>query len=131
MAEARWLVDGMNVIGTRPDGWWRDRPGAVRALMGRLATWQASKGEAVTAVFDGPPPADLPAGVEVVFAPGRGRNRADDEIVRRVEADSDPGGLRVVTSDAGLAARVRERGASVVPAGAFLRLIDEVAPPGA
>ena len=125
----RLLVDGMNVIGTRPDGWWRDRPAAVRALVGRLAAWQATTGEAVTAVFDGRPPAHLPdTGVEAVFAPGRGRNRADDEIVRRVEVDADPGGLRVVTSDAALAARVRQWGAAVVSAGAFLRLIDEVAP---
>jgi hypothetical protein len=33
----RWLVDGMNVIGARPDGWWRDRPGAQRRLAEKLA----------------------------------------------------------------------------------------------
>ena len=31
----RWIVDGMNLIGSRPDGWWRDRPGARRRLVGR------------------------------------------------------------------------------------------------
>ena len=32
----RWLVDGMNVIGSRPDGWWRDRTAAMRRLTGEL-----------------------------------------------------------------------------------------------
>ena len=32
----RWIVDGMNVIGSRPNGWWRDRPGAMRALTDEL-----------------------------------------------------------------------------------------------
>jgi hypothetical protein len=31
------IVDGANVVGSRPDGWWRDRPGAARRLAGRLA----------------------------------------------------------------------------------------------
>jgi hypothetical protein len=30
------VVDGANVVGARPDGWWRDRPGAARRLAGRL-----------------------------------------------------------------------------------------------
>jgi len=30
-------VDGANVVGSRPDGWWRDRPGAARRLHHRLA----------------------------------------------------------------------------------------------
>ena len=29
----RWYVDAMNVIGSRPDGWWRDREGAIRRLV--------------------------------------------------------------------------------------------------
>jgi hypothetical protein len=31
------IVDGANVVGSRPDGWWRDREGAARRLAGRLA----------------------------------------------------------------------------------------------
>ena len=30
------MVDGANVVGSRPDGWWRDRAGAARRLHERL-----------------------------------------------------------------------------------------------
>ena len=123
---ARWIVDGMNVIGSRPDGWWRDRDGAVVDLTRRLGAWAAGSGDEVMAVFDGRRPAGLGDGhgaaISVVFA-GRGAS-ADDEIVRRVAADRDPASLRVVTSDAELAGRVRAAGASVEGAGEFRRRLD-------
>src|SRR5206468_3894050 len=60
------VVDGMNVIGSRPDGWWRDRRGAQRALVQALG----ALGEPVTVVFDGAPhDVDAPDEVEVAFAP--------------------------------------------------------------
>jgi hypothetical protein len=43
----RWLVDGMNVIGTRPDGWWRDRDAAMLRLVDLLERWAAAEGEDV------------------------------------------------------------------------------------
>jgi predicted RNA-binding protein with PIN domain len=123
---ARWLIDGMNVIGSRPDGWWRDRDGAVVALVERLTNWASTAGEEVTVVFDGKRPSRLAAGAEhgitVVFA-GRGTS-ADEVIARRAAADPDPGSLRVVTSDAELAARVRAAGASVVGSGTFRGRLD-------
>lgn len=122
MEKERWIVDGMNVIGSRPDGWWRDRPGAMRALADRLAGWAA--GREVTVVFDGRPFDLDPDGVTVVFASRRGPNAADDDIVRIVEADEDPGGLRIVTSDHDLARRVAELGAEVVSSGAFRHLFE-------
>lgn len=37
MTAARtWVVDAANVIGSRPDGWWRDRPGAAARLHARI-----------------------------------------------------------------------------------------------
>jgi predicted RNA-binding protein with PIN domain len=125
---ARWLVDGMNVIGSRPDHWWRDRAGAMRALVERLAAFAAQGEHEVTVVFDGRPrELGATAGpVEVRFAPG-GRNAADDAIARLVAADGAPQTLRVVTSDAELAARVREHGAQVASAGAFR---DRIEPSG-
>src|SRR5437660_1240678 len=51
----------MNVIGSRPDGWWRDRPGAMRALARRLEELAARTGDEVTVVFDGRP-FDIDAG---------------------------------------------------------------------
>jgi predicted RNA-binding protein with PIN domain len=118
----RWIVDGMNVIGSRPDGWWKDRPGAMRRLAEQLGKW-AGKRE-VTVVFDGRPFEVNVDGVRVEFATRRGQNAADDDIVRLVEADQDPSGLRVVTSDRDLADRVRESGAEVVTSGAFRRVFD-------
>jgi predicted RNA-binding protein with PIN domain len=123
----RYLVDGMNVIGSRPDGWWRDLDAAVLRLIRCLAAWRDGSGADVTAVFDGAPPFGLdeldPGDMEMVFV-GKGRV-ADDEIVRRVGIDPDCASVRVVTSDRPLAQRVRAAGAlEVVGAGSFRRLID-------
>jgi predicted RNA-binding protein with PIN domain len=121
----RWLVDGMNVIGSRPDGWWRDRDGAVRDLVEGLDALAAGDEPQVVAVFDGRPVDGLKARrVDIRFAPRSGRNAADDEIVRLVEGDPDPASLRVVTSDAALAERVRALGAEVEGAGGFRRRLD-------
>ncbi|MEJ7717106.1 MAG: FAD-dependent oxidoreductase [Thermoleophilaceae bacterium] len=96
----RWLVDGMNVVGSRPDGWWRDRRGAMERLIGLLEDFAIETGEEVTVVFDGRPFPLEPGAVAVAFAPGPGPDAADREIVLRVEADADRASLRVVTSTA-------------------------------
>lgn len=130
-SRVRWLVDGMNVVGTRPDGWWRDREGAARKLVDRLRCYQDQSGEPVTVVFDGRPRSSLvDARVRVRFAARGGRNAADDEIVRMVESDDEPSGLVVVTSDLDLADRVRSRGAGTASAGSFLRRLDRAAAAG-
>ena len=117
----RWIVDGMNVIGSRPTGWWRDRPGAMRDLVERLR----ELGEPVTVIFDGRPFELEDAGeVEVRFATRRGRNAADDDIAVLVAEAKQPADLRVVTSDADLARRVSEHGAGVVGAGEFRARLD-------
>jgi predicted RNA-binding protein with PIN domain len=115
------IVDGNNVIGSRPDGWWRDRAAATRRLVGQLAAWAPAAGEAVTVVFDGPRPDELdaPDAVAVVFAGRSGPNAADDVIAKLVADDPRPESLRVVTSDAGLAARVRAHGAQVLGSRSF------------
>ena len=117
-----WVVDASNVIGSRPDGWWRDRAGATRRLVARLDAFAAETGEPVIAVLDGgdPPPAEH---AEVVVASRRGRNAADDEIVALLQ-DRGADGVRVVTSDAELARRVRALGADVEGAGGFRRRLD-------
>jgi predicted RNA-binding protein with PIN domain len=121
----RWLVDGMNLIGSRPDGWWRDRDGAMRRLTAELDAFARATGDPVVVVFDGRP-REIDAGrVDVRFAARRGPDAADDDIAALAAADPDPGTLRVVTSDAALADRVAATGAAVVGAGAFRRTLDE------
>jgi predicted RNA-binding protein with PIN domain len=118
----RWLVDGMNVIGSRPDRWWNDPDQAVRRLAGQLAELADTTGDEMTVVFDRRP-RDMEAGrhgaATVAFASRRGRNAADHDIIEMVTSDDDPGSLTVVTSDRPLAERVRELGARVTPAGSF------------
>ena len=109
------FIDAMNVIGSRPDGWWRDREGAIRRLIDEVRAWAEDD---VTVVLDhGPQDLIGTAGlVTVLMAPRRGRDAADDEIARL----AGPGDI-VVTSDTALGDRVRARGASVEGAGSFRR----------
>jgi predicted RNA-binding protein with PIN domain len=122
----RLLVDGMNVIGTRADGWWRDRDAAMARLVDRLERWSAASGDDVTVVFERKPrpPITSPL-VEVAHAPKPGPNAADDEIVRRVRDDPEPTRIRVVTSDHLLSDLVRGFGATVEPAAQFRDRIEE------
>lgn len=124
----RWIVDGMNVIGCRPDGWWRDRDAAMLRLVDLLERWVASEGDEVTVVFERPPrPPIRSSVVDVAHAPKARANSADDEIVRRIEADPNPRQIRVVTSDRWLADRSRALGAVVVGAESFR---DDIEGPG-
>ena len=121
----RWLVDGMNVIGSRPTGWWRDRPGAMRSLVEELEAFADRSGDPVTVVLDGKPfELEGGAGVTVKFASRRGPNAADDDIAAIAESDADPADLSVVTSDGDLARRARDAGATVLGAGEFRRRLD-------
>jgi predicted RNA-binding protein with PIN domain len=120
------LVDGMNVIGSRADGWWRDRRGAMRALVEALETLAASEIEPITVIFDGRS-FELPgreSSVDVRFAPRGGPNAADDEIVALVADANHPADIHVVTSDLDLIERVRALGATSEGAGAFRRRLD-------
>lgn len=115
----------MNVIGSRPDGWWKNRQGAMVALTEKLDAWASADGDQVTVVFERPPATPIRASViEVAYAPRAAANSADDEIVRLVHADLRRAEIAVVTSDKALAERVRELGASVHRAEGFRDLID-------
>ncbi len=112
------VVDAMNVIGARPDGWWRDRPAAQRRLYDRLAAGCRPGGPRVVVVFEGPELEDLLAGGDgpaVRWARRRGANAADDRIVEEVEVVVRSGARAiVVTSDRALRGRVAVLGARVV-----------------
>ena len=107
------IVDGANDVGSRPDGWWRDRKGAAERLRDRLAE-QGLPGrptpvELVLVVEGAARGVESVPGVRVESAPGSG----DDRIVE-LTAD-DPGRPRlVVTADRELRRRVTELGAEVI-----------------
>jgi len=120
----RWLIDGMNVIGSRPDAWWRDRDAAMARLVDLLERWVAESGEDVTVVFERrPSPPIRSTVIEVAHAPRPRANAADDEIVRRLAAEQ-PGQVWVVTSDRLLADRARAAGAVVEGADSFRRRLE-------
>ncbi len=129
----RLIVDGNNVIGSRPDGWWRDRAGAARRLVASLQALARRTGDRIAVVLDGRPLADLPEGahdgVLVAYATRGGRDAADDRIVAEVERDRDPASLVVVTSDRELAERVRRAGATVMGAASLTGELDAGDPP--
>ncbi|HEX6024859.1 MAG TPA: NYN domain-containing protein [Solirubrobacter sp.] len=112
-----WFIDAANVIGSVPDGWWRDREAAARRLIDDVRAWADDD---VTVVLDAGPDDLLGTrgNVTVVRASRTGRDAADDEIVKLVAGRED---ARVVTSDATLASRVRELGAQVEGARTFRR----------
>lgn len=113
------LIDAMNVLGSRPDGWWRDRDGALVRLVGQLERWAAERDDEVIVVADGYAVDGLPAGrhgaLELVYAGRRDRDAADDVLVARVAelAAAGPTTVTVVTADRGLRARVEPLGALV------------------
>ena len=107
----RWLVDGNNVMGSRPDGWWRDRAGAMQRLVSALDDLAAATGDELAVVFDGRERDLRAVHADVAFAAN-----ADDLIAERAAP-----GLTVATSDRELAGRARRRGAEVVGAGTLLR----------
>jgi hypothetical protein len=113
------IVDGANVVGSRPDGWWRDRKGAAERLRDRLAErglpGRPTPVELVLVVEGAARGVESVPGVRVESAPGSG----DDRITEL--AAEDPGRPRlVVTADRELRRRVMELGAEVIGPSALL-----------
>nr|WP_218844965.1 NUDIX hydrolase [Microbacterium pseudoresistens] len=138
------VVDAANVVGSVPDGWWRDRAGAAGRLRSRLGRWVANgvaDGGFVTRhdadsdavawfpevhlVVEGAARGvdDEESVVEIVRAPGHG----DDEIVAVVSRLIDAGrSVLAVTSDRDLRARVEGLGATTRSSGDLLARLDAV-----
>ncbi len=108
------IIDGANVVGSRPDGWWRDRAGAARRLHERLSPTDLVLDEVVL-VLEGDARAGRPAGreghVHTVHAEGSGDEAIVDEVTRQV-AIGDGCVVVVVTADRLLRDRVKAAGAS-------------------
>ena len=112
------VVDAANVVGSVPDGWWRDRAGAARRLRDALVPL-ATEGlpehadpplEVVMVVEGAARGIESVPGVRLVAAPGSG----DDAIVDVVASDGRGRPTFVVTADRGLIERVRALGAENV-----------------
>jgi len=122
------IVDGNNVMGAVPDGWWRDRQGAVRRLLARVQCYARTVGgDDVVLVLDVSQP-DIAEGdndgVTVRYATRRGRDAADDRV-RELLADLGPDAQAVVvTSDRALADDARAGGATVIGAKTFHDRLD-------
>ncbi|MFZ9016578.1 MAG: NYN domain-containing protein [Ilumatobacteraceae bacterium] len=136
MVDVRWVVDGNNVFGARPDGWWNDRPAAQRRFTQAVAEWCRTHDDEVVLVFDAPVSAATAAlaggNLRVVEATRRGRDAADDEIVElvgRLVTESATHGVRVVTSDRRLRSRLPP-GVDAIGAGRFSDLVDPHRPAG-
>jgi hypothetical protein len=127
-ADAVLVIDAANVIGSRPNGWWRDRPGAARTFTERVRARvaQGRLDPPVTIVLEGQSrrgvPEDDVGGVAVVHAPGEG----DDTIATVAEASDH---VVVVTADRALAQRVRATGAEVVGPTWLLDQLDQLDEP--
>jgi hypothetical protein len=130
------LVDVANVVGARPDGWWRDRPAATGRLLVRLATLPGRSltgpdgspvdCTAVVAVVEGRArTATAPDGIDVVRATGSG----DDALAARAaELAAEGVPVLAVTADRGLRERL-PTGVLVTGPGWLLARLDETAPP--
>jgi predicted RNA-binding protein with PIN domain len=122
VAVATLIVDGANVVGSRPDGWWRDRAGAAARLHAQLLAADLPYAEIVL-VLEGKARAGVPAGaderVRTVHAPADG----DATIAELARAGAADGEVVVVTADRGLSATVASCGARVIGPG---RLLDQL-----
>ena len=128
-AHSRVFVDGNNVMGSRPDGWWRDRAGAARRLVAEIIPLALGHGRVWTIVFDGKEPPRMPPSREcliVVHTGHRRRDGADDRIVELVHEHSDRAASLVYTSDAKLSTRVKALGTQVMGSRTLLRQITTV-----
>ncbi len=108
------VVDGANVVGSVPDGWWKDRAGAARRLHERLLTADTPY-EEIVLVLEGQAKAGVRAGrdahVRTVHAPKDGDSAISKATAAAVEAGHQ---AVVITADRALAQRVEHLGARVM-----------------
>lgn len=133
------IVDSANVVGSRPDGWWRDREGAARRLAGRLADALTVDRVGLADAF-GHPGAELHVHLVLEGAAARVedlpahpkltvvRARADGDttivaLAADLATDGSGGPVVVVTADRALRERVRASGATTAGPGTLLNAL--------
>ncbi len=118
------VVDGANVVGSRPDGWWRDRAGAAARLHGRLAVADTSYDEIVL-VLEGQAKAGVPRGRDAHLRTVHASKDGDASIVKESRAARDLGhDVVVITADRGLAQRVEALGCRTMSPTWLLALLE-------
>ncbi len=127
MTRRRWIIDGNNVMGSRPDGWWNDRPGAMVRLTQEVAQWCWTHDDEVMLIFDGrsfEAVTELEGGnLSIRFAQRSTRDAADDVIVAEARA-----GDTIVTADRRLIERLPPAATAAGPR-RFLDLLGSPGPP--
>ncbi len=123
------IVDGANVVGSRPDGWWRDRAGAAARLHAKLVATDLEAAEIIL-VLEGQARGGVPVGrvgrVRTVHAIADGDSAMIDLVASRVGPLND---VAVVTADRGLIAGVTHAGGSSLKPSWLLAQVDpEVSP---
>jgi hypothetical protein len=119
------LIDAANVVGSRPNGWWRDRPGAARSLVERLhaAVGSGRLAEPVIVVLEGAARGGVEegvtGGVTVIHAPGSG-----DDTLLAVIADAAGQDVTLVSADRALCRQAEELGADVAGPRWLLGVLD-------
>jgi hypothetical protein len=151
------VIDAANVVGSRPDGWWRDRAGAARRLAGSIVAVLVSRPDDLVELLDGTAPSLASAGtagsdpaaaalqVHLVLEGAAGKvddlpthplldvvhapADGDSAIVALVEGFAgESGRVLVVTADRELRERVRAAGAEVTGPGAFRAALPDPGP---
>ncbi|QIS02270.1 hypothetical protein F5X71_08000 [Nocardia brasiliensis] len=122
------VVDAANVVGSRPDGWWRDRAGAARRLLDKLTALDQRLAEPaeVVVVLEGAAKAaatDAPDALRVVAALGSGDDAIVEVVLTAVQDDIDRPVI-VVTADRGLRERVESLGADTIGPSWLLDLLE-------
>jgi predicted RNA-binding protein with PIN domain len=117
------VVDGANVVGATPDGWWKDRAGAARRLHERLLVADTSYDEVVL-VLEGRAKGGVPAGQDLHVTCIHARRDGDSCVVGVVtEAVGRGEQVTVVTADRALRGAVEHLGAGVMSPSWLLDLL--------
>ena len=117
------VVDGANVVGSRPDGWWRDRAAAAARLHGRLAVADTTYDEIVL-VLEGQAKGGVPRGRDAHLRTVHASKDGDADIAREAAAACAKGhAVVVITADRALQMRVEGLGARTMSPGWLLDLI--------
>ena len=118
------VVDGANVVGSRPDGWWRDRAAAAAKLHGRLAVADTSWDEIVL-VLEGQAKGGVPSGRDGHLRTVHAAKDGDAAITTEARAARERGDtVMVITADRALQQRVQALSCQTMSPGWLLDQID-------